>query len=74
MTLDVIEHNSCNWCYRKTRSKCPHQAAHCTVYFWADFCPVKVKLKFELFKKIIDIVNYNAHGVTKLIFKTNFKK
>jgi hypothetical protein len=27
-----------------------------TVYFWADFCPVRVKLKIKLFKKMIDIL------------------
>jgi hypothetical protein len=43
----------------------------CTVYFWADFCPVRLKLKIELFKKMIDILNYNAHGVTKIIFLNN---
>jgi hypothetical protein len=45
-----------------------------TVYFWADFCPVRVKLKIELFKKMIDILNYNAHGVTKIIFRTQRRR
>jgi hypothetical protein len=30
--------------------------------------------KIELFKKTIGILNYNAHGVTKIILKNNFKK
>jgi hypothetical protein len=38
------------------------------VYFWVDFCPVRVKLKIELLKKMIDILNYNAHGVTNFFF------
>jgi hypothetical protein len=28
--------------------------------------------KIELFKKPIDILNYEAHGVTKIIFDNNF--
>jgi hypothetical protein len=44
------------------------------VYFLADFCPVRGKKKIELLKKTIDILNYKAHRVTKIILKNNFKK
>jgi hypothetical protein len=33
--------------------------------FWMIIVHFRIKLKIELFKKTIHILNYNAHGVTK---------
>jgi hypothetical protein len=42
--------------------------------FWLIFVRFRIKYKIELFKKTIDILNYKAHGVTKIIFKIKFLK
>jgi hypothetical protein len=45
---------------------CDGHVAQCI--FWPIFVRFRVKLKIEVFKKTIGIPNYNAHGVTKIIF------
>jgi hypothetical protein len=37
--------------------------------FWPIFVRFRKKLKIELFKKTINILNFNAHRGTKIIFK-----
>jgi hypothetical protein len=48
--------------------------SHGTVYFLADFCPVRGKKKSSYLKKPIDILNSKAHGVTNIIFKNKYLK
>jgi hypothetical protein len=39
--------------------------------FWPIFVRFRKKFKIKLFKKPIDILNYKAHGVTKIIVLNN---